>query len=322
MAKEFKVKDVELKELLSEVEKDLKELLKTEQETLVKAEKSPEKSEESSSKSSTEESTSKSAETMAKEETSAGSKEESSSKEASSKEGSSKEGTPEHKDPVAPPSDGAPADAAMDPKTGSAMDGTAAMPPPPTEAAAVASEAVAADAPPMELHDFYAGLPDEELKEHYMCAKAALFDRMAAAHGGEVAAPPAPEAPMAPAMDAPEASMEKSVLPVQKSETSNTELDDLKKQLAEQDKAVNSLAEVLDKVLAQPMRKSIKGISELAFIPKSDDKPEVKFSKKEITEKLTEKSRTATLSKKDRELINEYCYGNVNVEQIVHLLKD
>lgn len=307
--KEFKVKESDLQELLAEVEADLKSLLKSEEETLSKGlsgSSEPEKT-----------------------------KEEATTPEASEK----------------PPGiDTASAAVAMDPKDGSAMPPADENPAAESAPEAPAPEAGPPDhgegtpgeiepAPTMEgLQSEYEQLEDDDLKMHYMAAKAALYARM-----GEPAQP-APEAEMAPApapaaAPAPDATMKKEMSAEKSKEASaskesskeelsksenDKEIDNLKKKIDEQDKAMVALAEAVDKVIAQPIRKSIKGISDLNFVPKTEDKDVNKklLSKTEINAKLCERVRDPKLSKKDRELVNDYCVGNITFEKIEHLLKD
>lgn len=320
---EPKFTESDLQELLAEVESDIKNLLKSEEQVLSKAK--AEDAEESAP--------------------------------APAKEAS--------------PSDPAPEAVAQDPKDDSAMppaaEASAEAAPAAPEASASessssssdssssssdsssssegstadeAGEEVHAESTPDELHDFYTSLDDEDLKLHYLAAKAALFGRMEASPEAPAemapeaaapeAAPAAPEAaPMEPA-EKNEMSAEPKKEELSKSEptevpVSRAEYEALKKNAEEQIALSNALADTLDKVLRQPVRKSFKGISELNYIPKVEEEkqsPAANLSKSEVTGKLRERMRDPKLSKKDRDLVNDFCFGKVTLEKVEHLLKD
>lgn len=194
-----------------------------------------------------------------------------------------------------------------------------------------------------ELQGEYAKLDPEALKMHYLACKAAI---MAAMGGNEASAPAAPMAPPAPEMSASapptlkgemEAGKEVKVADeiggqmeagkMTKSEA-NAELDALKAQLAAQAEQLKKGEETmlqLAELVTKPLRKSIKGLSDLAFVAKTDEtekKPaSAGLSKNEIVGKLRERVRSdEKLTKSDRDLINQYTVGNVDVSKIEHLL--
>lgn len=195
----------------------------------------------------------------------------------------------------------------------------------------------------------YDELPDDKLRMHYMAAKAVLIARqegqaggapdqgMAPAPAGPPAAPPmaAPSAP--PAMKAEiktnkqasggqimgkseDASLKAEVAKLQKSlEETNARMAAEK---GEYDKALFQMVEFI----GRPMRKSVKDIAELKFVPKDgnelpkEDKTEAakKLSKAEVTSKLT--GKTPSLSKADKDLVLDYYEDRVDVSKIAHLL--
>ena len=179
----------------------------------------------------------------------------------------------------------------------------------------------------------YSKLGPEELKAHVMAAKEALMAAMGGAAGdGEPMAPPAPAAapPAAPMTPPAAPDMSASAPPALKSEIksdvaanggkmSKSEKDfaDLKKRADEQDEALSKLLTAVETVLGQPQRKAVTSVS---FVPKTTDAPKT-LSKSEVKDKLNEITKSTKLAKSDRELINEYCLGNVTVEKIEHLLK-
>lgn len=208
-------------------------------------------------------------------------------------------------------------------------------------------------APTVEgLQSEYMKLDPEALKMHYLACKSALMAQMGA--GPEASAAPAPEAsapaasapaapPAAPEASAPmamgelkssgkqlEASAEANGGEISagsklgKSETA--QIAELKAQLAKTEALNKSQEEQLLELamkLTAPLRKSIRNVSELAYVAKegSTEKksPVEGLSKNEIVAKLRDKARS-DLKKSDRELITAYTMGNVDVSKIEHLL--
>lgn len=249
----------------------------------------------------------------------------------------------------------APAASAGPPDEGSAPPEASA----PAPDAAMAPEASAPDAgmapqgdqqaiepaPSVEaLMGEYQKLDPEALKMHYLACKQALMMTMGA--GPEASAPqgppPGPQGAPAPA-PAPEA----SAPPMQMGEMSagksidlsdganggevkggklgksekDIEIEMLKAKLAKNDEQILELA----MKLTAPIRKSVKGLSDLAFIAKEGagaTSPVASLSKSEIIAKLREKSRDGSLKKSDREKINDFTLGaaGVTVKDIEHLL--
>lgn len=251
-----------------------------------------------------------------------------------------------------PPSDEGEASASPEasaPEAGEASAPDDASPPaeasaPPAEASAAPGEEQAIEpAPtPEALQAEYAKLDPESLKMHYLAAKAALAAIMGAdASAGappEASASPAapPAAPPAPPAAAPMAMGEmKAGKQVNLTDGNGGEVEAgklgksekdaeialLKAQLDEQNKALLQLAEVV----ATPIRKSIKGLSDLKFIERSEEvKPSkaATLSKKEVQAVLKEKVRAGKLSKADKELVMQYSVGAVDIAKIEHLLAD
>lgn len=241
-----------------------------------------------------------------------------------------------------------------------APEASASAAPPAPEASAPAPEASAAPAPdaaaapeadagmeqgpvdPAALEAEYAKLPPEELKAHYLAAKAALFAVMGGASAGAPAGappdasasaapvppgasaapapsavpppPPAPSAPAAgPSATPVDPTLGKAAMPSNPNGSlGKSEVDDLKAQVATMAKALSLLA-------GSPMRKAI---TDLSYVPKAgEEKPAVKLTKGEVLGKLKEVTRNPSLQKSDRDLINRYCEGGVDVSAIEHLLK-
>lgn len=179
----------------------------------------------------------------------------------------------------------------------------------------------------------YASMSRPELIAHHDSVKRAL-DAMGMQ---EQAAPPAmDQAAAAPAPDqAPAAPMMKSendvVVVVPESIQTSQETELLKSELATKTGEIEKLNKTLEAVTAfvtklveKKAAPAGKAITQLDAITKSEAlEPEVKtLSKKEITEKLTQKASDPKLQKSDRDAINAYYdAGQINLTGISHLLK-
>ncbi len=99
----------------------------------------------------------------------------------------------------------------------------------------------------------------------------------------------------------------------------------LEEQLQQQNDALLRLTEVVAKA-AKPIRKSVKSLSDLKFIERTEtptnNAPEMKMSKAEATAKLREKVREGKLSKSDQALVSKFTVGAVDMSKIQHLLVD
>jgi hypothetical protein len=194
---------------------------------------------------------------------------------------------------------------------------------------------------PEALKQEFSQYDDETLKAVYMAAKAELFERMA---GGAGAAPPGadPSAAAAPPPPSPSASasappagppmMGKGEMedPVANGGLDKKKggLDDIKHDVQKSEKSgevtelkaqVELLTKAVELALTTPMRKAITSVSQL---PAKEPQKDVKsLSKAEVMEQLREVTRDPKLSKRDRDLVNQYCVNGINVEKIAHLLK-
>lgn len=304
MGRTTTLKDNELKAILAEVETEIGQILKSEEQKLAKADDGA------------------GDDTPPKEESSA---------------------------PPAEASDAPPADASASAASDSATPG--AQPGeeqalPPGQDAPEATAAPEGDDPgsagpmdPEALKGAYAELDDESLKAHYLAAKAALFDRMnggagdaASAGAPPPAAAPAPDAsasappamPPGPEMGKKEMSEPKAngenPLHVKKSEAESK----AEAKVEELEKMVDGLVKAVDLLTQTPLRKAVTAV---AHLPKNEGegngskKDVADLSKAEVDAKLKEKVRDPKLSKSDRDLINSYCYGNLKLEKIAHLLQ-
>ncbi|NDD54172.1 hypothetical protein EBZ39_09895 [bacterium] len=86
--------------------------------------------------------------------------------------------------------------------------------------------------------------------------------------------------------------------------------------LKELEAQVEGLVKALDLALGQPMRKAVTSVT---FVPRTEEtKPPL--TKGVVMEQLKEVTKQ-NLKKSDRELINRYCLGEVEVDKIQHLLQ-
>jgi hypothetical protein len=193
-----------------------------------------------------------------------------------------------------------------------------------------------------ELQAEYSKLDPEALKMHYLAAKSALMAAMgqdqAQAPAPEASAPAAAPTPPAPApAGAPMAMGEKKAAKAMDYSNGNSggemkagkmgksekdvEIEALKAQLEEQNQALLQLAEVV----ATPIRKSVKGLSDLRFIERTEEtkvSAVAKLTKAEVMTKLRERVREGKLSKSDKDLISQYTVGGGDAAKIEHLLAD
>lgn len=101
-----------------------------------------------------------------------------------------------------------------------------------------------------------------------------------------------------------------------------SELEAEKAKTAELTKNMNGVQEYLTKLVSKVAAPKGKAITEIGTIEKSEGGGEVKeLSKAEVTEILLRKSSDPTLSKADRQAINDFYLGGSNFNTISHLLK-
>lgn len=268
--------------------------------------------------------------------------------------------------PGSSPVEGAPAEAPPAAPTASPEMGAEGAPAEGMPGEGVPGEGAPAGEPGMEgpvdpaaLEAEYAKLPPEELKAHYLAAKAALFSVMGGQDQGAPppeAAPSAPAAPPAspaPAPSAPPMAMSEmgqecgkdlqagnggEGAPAPKPEAgkavgkaeasasspsaSSPSASVTKSETVEDLKAqLEVMAKIVNIVVGKPLGKAITGLN---YVPKAGAAVETepkKLSKAEITTKLAEITRKADLKKSDRNLIDGYYDGEVKLEAIEHLLK-
>jgi hypothetical protein len=306
----MKIKDSELKAILSEVESEIDNLLKSDAKTLAKAvgDKDPEDGGNAAS---------------------AG------SESAAPAEGSAPAAE------ASSPTAGSPAPGA---------EASAGTPPPAAETSNPAPEASAsapgAAAPEMEgpvdpeaLKQEYMQLDPESLKVHYMACKAALFEVMGQQAGGspapapEASAPVAPPAPAAPppAMKAEIPASIKTVpangdalkdskaalhdvKPLGKAEQvqQTEEINDLRQQ-------VELLTKAVDLALGTPVRKAVTSIT---HVPRTENQSEkTELTKDQIQGKIRKALAAGKLTKNQKDQIFSYTLGNTKFDEISALLE-
>lgn len=202
-----------------------------------------------------------------------------------------------------------------------------------TDEAPAAPADEAPQAPSEEGHDYdeedlahmqamYASMSRGELKAHHDAVRAAL-DACGMEKCGD----------MAPDQAAPMQKSEKDVVVEVSPEaivaTAETEL--LKSEIAAKDaevaelkKSVDVMTTFITKLFEKKGAPAGKAITSLETIAKSESvQEEVKpLSKEQITSKLNQKASEPTLTKSDREAINQfYATGQININGISHLLK-
>jgi|WetSurMetagenome_2_1015567.scaffolds.fasta_scaffold195324_2 hypothetical protein len=96
--------------------------------------------------------------------------------------------------------------------------------------------------------------------------------------------------------------------------------EELKKTNEELKKNFEGIVTALKTRFVKPVAPKQKAITELGVLNKTEETVPV-LSEKEIRSKLTEKAKDPSLTKSDRDLINKYCYNQIKVEAIKHLLK-
>lgn len=189
---------------------------------------------------------------------------------------------------------------------------------------------------PQALEAEYAQLPLEELKAHYLAAKAALFAAMqgggadagagAPPAGPEAGAPPGAGAPAPSPAPSPSASAGappmamsegKAVAGVSQSGNGGQVTKKSEAQLLQEQ--VDALTKIVSAFVNKPMQKAVTGAN---YVAKSEGEPVRKsLSNAEVTAKLSELTRNPDLKKSDRDAINRYYEGAVKIDAIEHLLK-
>lgn len=196
----------------------------------------------------------------------------------------------------------------------------------------------AAGGDPVEsLKQAYSQLSPEELHQHFLALKGVLMASAGGDHSADATSasassglpagspPPGPDA-AAPLAGEGSKPIDPAATMALKSEFEKelslvkSERDSATQKIAELEKSVLTLTESLQKMVSQPVRKSVQG-KDIEGLLKSEQAPQfANMSKSEITKALLLKARDPKLAKSDRDLINSYYKGSVKVDALSHLL--
>ena len=166
-----------------------------------------------------------------------------------------------------------------------------------------------------EMNDMYASMNKSEQEAHYSAIKSTLFieekneskdlNKSEEKNVEEVIA---------------KSEMDSMKGDLKKSEEANVELK----------KNIETLTSIVSKIVKRaPARKAVTQVNGIEYIKKTEetvveDKNAVDFSKmskKEVNSLLTAKLRSGEITKsEDRENINKFCYGQIDLEKIKYLL--
>lgn len=205
-------------------------------------------------------------------------------------------------------------------------EGSAAAGAPASDAGAVGFDDVE------QLVEMYLAMPPEELVMHYKAAKTAIFILMeeeeatAAGAGGPGAG--SPEASPGPGRGTgpePGGDLGKAQVPANASNGGKVRAgsylgkgEELERLLAHQGKQIEDLTKAFELIVGKPQRRAVTGMDYLA---KSQAAP-VRLTRDQILAKLTEVAATDDLKKSDREKINAYVMGSLDLSAVQHLIVD
>jgi len=170
-----------------------------------------------------------------------------------------------------------------------------------------------------EMNEMYGSMSKAEAKAHYSAIKKTLFGESEESNES--------------AEDLNKSEEDNSEEVIAKSEEIESIKGDLKKSEeanAELKKNIETLTGIVSKIVKRaPARKAVTQVNGIEYIKKSEEKVEKdetkvdveKLSKKEINNILSSKIRSGEITKnEDKENINKYCYGQINLEKIKYLL--
>ena len=164
-----------------------------------------------------------------------------------------------------------------------------------------------------EMNEMYSSMSKSEKEAHYSAIKSALFGESEESEESE---------DLNKSEETKAADEEKELL--------KSEVDSVKKENEELKKNIETLTSIVSKIVKKaPTRKAITQIGNVQVIKKSEDmtekKDEVDYSsmkKSEINKILSKKIRNGEIKKaEDKEKVNQFCYGQIKIDEIKHLLK-
>jgi len=164
------------------------------------------------------------------------------------------------------------------------------------------------------IEEIYAGMTKSEKEAHYSAIKKALF--------GE-------ETKEEPIVKSESKEEEKTVETKEENKEESllkSEVETMKAENEELKKSVETMAELVNKLMNGKKAPAQKAVTATSYIAKSEDVESKeskieKMSKSEITSKLKSLDY-ATLNKSDREAINNFYLKNSSVDSIKHLIKE
>lgn len=168
------------------------------------------------------------------------------------------------------------------------------------------------------MHKMYMSMSKAELKAHHDSVRAALDSQ-----GMQKCEAPMAKSETDATVAAPAVQVIDVKIPELEKETAllKSELASEKEKVTELQKKVDLAAEFMGKLAAKKAAPQGKAITSLEVIQKSEtSKEEKKFSNAEITEILNKKVGDVSLSKSDREAINDYYLGSKDIKIVRHLL--
>lgn len=161
------------------------------------------------------------------------------------------------------------------------------------------------------IDEIYSGMSKSEKEAHYNAVKKALF--------GEEKEMAKSESEKTETVETKEETKEESSL-------LKTEMDSIKSENEELKKSMETMAELITKLMAGKKAPSRKAVTGTDYIAKSEDSETKEskvdsMSKSEITSKLKSLDYSS-LTKSDREAINNFYLKNTGVGSIKHLIKE
>ena len=164
------------------------------------------------------------------------------------------------------------------------------------------------------MQKMYMSMSKAELKAHHDSVRAALDSQgMQKCDSGMMAKSETDTSVQVIDVKIPELEKETALL--------KSELASEKDKVAELQKKVDLAAEFMGKLAAKRSAPQGKAITSLEVIQKSENtKEEKNFSQAEVTEILNKKISDESLTKSDREAINNYYFGSKDIKIVRHLL--
>lgn len=175
-----------------------------------------------------------------------------------------------------------------------------------------------------EMNKMYASMSKSEKEAHYSAIKKTLFNETKEESKETSSKEEATD------LKKSEKDEEKELLKSE-AESAKSDLANSKKENEELKKNIETLTTIVSKIVKKaPARKAVTQIGNIQVMKKSEDdesveeKKEVDFSKlskAEVNKILTSKIRSGEITKsEDKENINKFCYGQIQIDKIKHLL--